>query len=118
MQVVILFMNPITLPCSLAHAGNDIIVIFWCTSELRYLNWKFMRMTEESPTTFSYTMKVNLTQDFSLVARVTFNNGSFINASVTILRPINLNGGMINCNRDILTLNIPANTFLVTGFEN
>ena len=65
-------------------------------------------------------MRLNLTQDSSLVAQVTFNNGSFINATVTIMRPINLNGGIIECNRDILTLNIPAITgeFLVTGFRN
>ena len=65
-------------------------------------------------------MRLNLTPDCSLVAQVTFNNGSFINATVTIMRPINLNGGggMIDCNRDTLTLNIPSNTgkFLVNGF--
>ena len=41
-----------------------------------------------------------------VLGNVTFNNGSFINATVTIVRPINLNGGMIDCNRDFLTLNI------------
>ena len=66
------------------------------------------------------TLKLNLTQGSSLVLQVTFNNGSFINATVTITRPINLNGGTIRCNNDMLTLNIPANTgkFLVTGIGN
>ena len=77
-------------------------------------------MTGESSTTFaltSNTMKVNLT-DF--VAQVTFINGSFINGTVTIRRPSNLNGSIITCNMEPLTLNIPANTgkFLVTGFGN
>ena len=77
-------------------------------------------MTGESSTTFSLTsntMKVNLTQSISLVAQVTFINGSFINGTVTIRRPSKLNGGMIRCNQDTLTLNIPSNTgkFLVTG---
>ena len=80
-------------------------------------------MTGESSTTFalnSNNMKENLTQDFSLVAQVTFINGSFINGTVTIIRPSYLNGGMIRCNMDMLTLNIPANTgkFLVTGIRN
>ena len=77
-------------------------------------------MTGESSTTLaltSNTVKVNLTQDFSLVAQVTFINGSFINGTVTIMRPIYLNGGMVTCNLETLTLNTPANTgkFLVTG---
>ena len=55
-------------------------------------------------------MRLNLILDSSLVAQTTFNNGSFINATVTIMRPINLNGGTIRCNQDILILNIPANT--------
>ena len=62
------------------------------------------------------TLKLNLTQGSSLVVQVTFNNGSFINATVTILRPINFNGGTIRCNNDMLTLNIPTKSgkFLVT----
>ena len=102
--------------------SND-IVIFWCTSEIRVLIWEITRMTGETSTSFaltSNTMKVNLTQSFSLVAQVTFINDSFINGTVTIMRPSNLNGGMITCNRDSLTLNIPANTgkFLVIGIGN
>ena len=55
----------------------------------------------------------------SIVGQVTFTNGSFINATVTIMRPINLNGGMIRCNNDILTLNISTRSgkFLVTITE-
>ena len=80
-------------------------------------------MTGESSTTFALTsnnMKVNLTQEFSLVAQVTFINGSFINGTVTIRRPSNLNGSIITCNMDTLTLNTPANMgkFLVTGIGN
>ena len=75
-----------------------------------FLNWVIS--TGEFETTFflnSDTVRLNLILDSSLVAQVTFNNGSFINATVTIMRPINLNGGMIMCNNDMLTLNIPAN---------
>ena len=60
------------------------------------------------------THALNSSQVFG---NVTFNNGSFINATVTIMRPINLNGGMIECNRDILTLNIRTGKFLVTSTE-
>ena len=99
--------------------SND-VVILWCTSEVGFLNWKIISSTGEPLTSFflnSITVKVNMTQEFSLVAQVTFTNGSFINATVTIVRPINLNGGMIRCSQDTLTLNIPANTgkFLVAG---
>ena len=103
--------------------SNDTI-IFWCTSEVRFLNWEITRMTGESSRTrfslTSNTMKVNLTQDISLVAQVTFINGSFINGTVKIMGPSNLNGGMIRCNMDILALNIPSNIgkFLVTGIGN
>ena len=87
-----------------------------------FLNWKIWRSTGEViPFSLSsINQKANLTQDFSLVAQVTFINGSFINATVTIMRPFNLNGGTIRCNNDMLTLNIPANTgkFLVTGTGN
>ena len=41
-----------------------------------------------------------------ILGEVYFNNGSFINATVTIMRPINLNGALIRCNNDILALNI------------
>ena len=125
-QVILLFLYLLGRLVQVSGNGetcsND-IVIFWCTSELRFLNWRIMRMTGESSTTFALTsnsMKVNLTQSVSLVAQVTFINGSFINGTVTIRRPSNLNGGMIRCNMDTLTLNIPANTgkFLVTGIAN
>ena len=43
-----------------------------------------------------------------VVGQVTYNNGSFVNATVTIKRPINLNGSTIRCNRDTLTLTIPT----------
>ena len=102
--------------------SND-IVIFRCSNEMGFLIWEITTVTGESSTSFaltSNTVKVNLTQDFSLVAQVTFINGSFINGTVTIMGPSNLNGGMIRCNQDSLTLNIPANTgkFLVTGIGN
>ena len=79
-------------------------------------------MTGGSSTSFaltSNTVKVNLT-NFSLVAQVTFINGSFINGTVTIRRPSNFNGSIITCNMEPLTLNIPANIgkFLVTGIGN
>ena len=38
----------------------------------------------------------------SIVGQLTFN------ATVTIIRPINLNGSMIRCNNDMLILNIPT----------
>ena len=87
------------------------------------LNWEILDSPGGRPRSFSLysnTVKQNLTQGSSLVAQVTFNNGSFINATVIIMRPINFNGGMIMCNNDLLTLNIPANTgkFLVTGIGN
>ena len=87
------------------------------------LDWEILESTGRSLRTFSLyrnTEKHNLTQGSSLVAQVTFNNGSFINATVIIMRPTNLNGGMIRCNNDLLTLNTPANTgkFLVTGIGN
>ena len=89
---------------------------------MTFLNWEIRRSTGEViPFSISsITQKASLTQDFSLVAQVTFINGSFINATVTIMRPINLNGSTIMCNSDMLTLNIPANTgkFLVTGIGN
>ena len=53
----------------------------------------------------------------SIVGQVTFNNGSFINATVTIMRPINLNGSIIMCNKDMLTLNIRTGKFLVSSTE-
>ena len=86
------------------------------------LNWEILDSTGRRLRSFflySNTVKLNLTQGSSLVAQVTFNNGSFINATVIIMRPINFNGGMIMCNNDLLTLNTPANTgkFLVTALE-
>ena len=53
--------------------------------------------------TVSHTLNTS-----SIVGQHTFNNGSFINATVTIMRPSNLNGGTIRCNNDMLTLNIPS----------
>ena len=53
----------------------------------------------------------------SIVGQLTFNNGSSINTTVTIMRPINLNGSIIMCNDDMLTLNIPIGKFLVTNKE-
>ena len=102
--------------------SND-IVIFWCSNEMGFLNWIIMDRTGVSLRTFSLpsnTVKHNLTQGSSLVAQVTFINGPFINGTVIIMGPSNLNGGTIRCNQDILTLNIPANTgkFLVTGIAN
>ena len=70
-------------------------------------------MTGESSTTFALnrnTVKVNLTQDFSLVAQVTFINGSFINGTVTIMRPSYLNGDIIRCNMDTLALQIQVSS--------
>ena len=95
-------------------------VVFWCSSELGFLNWEISTKTGSFfvLSTYNSTVRLNLLLDSSLVAQVTFNNGSFINATITIMRPINLNRSIIYCNRDMLTLNIPANTgkFLVTGF--
>ena len=92
-------------------------LVFWCTSEFGFLNWRILTNTFFIS---SGTARFNLTQDSSLVAQVTFTNGSFINATFTIMRPFNLNGGMIRCNMDALTLNIPSTTgkFLVTGKGN
>ena len=55
----------------------------------------------------------------SIVGQVTYINGSVINVTVTIMRPINLNGSTVVCNNDMLTLNIPTRTgkFLVTSIE-
>ena len=88
-----------------------------------FLIWEILDSTGGRLRSFSLpgnTVKLNLTHGSSLVAQVTFNNGSFINATVIIMRPINFNGGMIMCNNDLLTLNTPANTgkFLVTGIGN
>ena len=44
----------------------------------------------------------------SIVGQTTSTNGSVINATLTIMRPINLNGGRIRCNMDTLALNIPT----------
>ena len=98
-------------------------VVFWCSNDMGVLIWEILDSTGRRLRSFSLysnTVKLNLTQGSSLVAQVTFNNGSFINATVIIMRPINFNGGMIMCNNDLLTLNIPANTgkFLVTGIGN
>ena len=50
--------------------------------------------------------KQNLTLDSSqILGQVTSINSGFINATVTITRAIN--GTIITCNRDVLTLNIP-----------
>ena len=103
-----------------ATCSDDIV--FWCTSEFGILIWEISTTTGvySAFSTYNSIVRLNLTPDSSLVAQVTFNNGSFINATVTIMRPINLNGAMIRCNQDILTLNIPANTgkFLGTGIGN
>ena len=55
----------------------------------------------------------------SIVGQVTSSNGSFINATVTMMRPINLNWSTIECNRDTLILNIPtwSGKFFVTNTE-
>ena len=63
------------------------------------------------------TTESHVLNSSQVIGNVTFNNGSFINATVTIVRPINLNGGMIDCNRDILTLNLRTGKFLVTSTE-
>ena len=55
----------------------------------------------------------------SLVGQLTFTNDSYLHTTVTIMRPINLNGGTIMCNDDMLTLNVPTKSgkFLVTSTE-
>ena len=99
--------------------SND-VVIFWCTSEVGFVSWRIVSSTGQSLTTFflnSNTVKVDLTQEFALVAQVTFTNGSFINTTLTIMRPSNYNGNMIRCSQDTLILNIPSSIgkFLVAG---
>ena len=45
---------------------------------------------------------------FPIVAHVTFNNGSFINATITFMGASNFNGGTIACNGDNLNLTVPT----------
>ena len=79
-----------------------------------FLIWDIRTRTSSSKSfTFHSGQLVGTTESHALdssqvLGNVTFTNGSFINATVTIVRPINLNGSMIDCNRDILTLNIPT----------
>ena len=88
-----------------------------------FLIWDVMTRTGSSQSlTFRSGQVVGKTEtrtlnSSSIVAQVTFNNGSFINTTATIMRPINLNGSTIMCNNDILTLNIPIGKFLVTNKE-
>ena len=96
-----------------AICSND-TAVFWCTSgEFIFLNMeiRIKRLTlalffgDDDPveSTMSGTLNSSL-----VVGQVTFYNGSFVNATVTIKRPINLNGSTITCNRDTLTLTIPT----------
>ena len=77
-----------------------------------YLIWEIRTRTGSSTSfTFRSVSHVGTTESHVLnssqvLGEVTFNNGSFINATVTIVRPINLNGGIVLCNNDIFTLNI------------
>ena len=96
-----------------AICSND-IAVFWCTSdEFLFLNWEIRTRTQTSWSLFinadqpEETMNGTLNSSL-LVPQVTFTNGSFINATVTIIRPINLNGSTVMCNRGMLTLNIPT----------
>ena len=90
------------------------IALLWCTSEeFPFLNWD-VRTRTTLTSTFNFeerdlvrTTKNRTLNSSSIVAEVISNNGSFINATVTIMRPINLNGSTITCNADTLTLNIP-----------
>ena len=100
----------------------DDVAVFWCTTEMGFLIWDIRTRTGLAQslslhsgqlTTETFTLNSS-----SLVGQVTFTNGSFINATVTIMRPINLNGSTVTCNRDTLTLNVPASgKFLVTSSE-
>ena len=79
-----------------------------------FLIWDVMTRTG-SFTSFSFrsgqlvgTTRTHTLNSSSIVGQLTFNNDSFINATVTIIRPINLNGSIIRCNNDMLTLNIPT----------
>ena len=89
------------------------MALLWCTNEeFPFLNWDIRTRTTQT-LTFNFEERdivrttKNLTlNSSSIVAQVTSNNGSFINATVTITRPINLNGSTITCNGDTLTLNI------------
>ena len=89
------------------------IALLWCTSDdIPFLSWD-IRTRSILTLTFSFddgdpvrsTKNLSLNSS-SIVAQLTSNNGSF-NATVTIMRPINLNGSSITCNGDKITLNIP-----------
>ena len=87
-----------------------------------FLIWDIRTRTGSFQSFTFRSVSVGTTESHALnssqvLGNVTFNNGSFINATVTIMRPINLNGGMIECNRDILTLNICTGKFLVSSTE-
>ena len=53
-------------------------------------------------------MTSHVLDSFPIVGHVTFNNGSFINATVTIMGASNFNGGTIACNGDNLNLTVPT----------
>ena len=93
--------------------SNEIAVL-WCTSDLGFLIWEFMTRTGASNTlllTGQLGSQQNLTLDSSqILGQVTSINSGFINATDTITRAIN--GTIIMCNRDVLTLNIPIGKFL------
>ena len=88
-----------------------------------YLIWDIMTTTNSSqsfPFHINNPVGTTITHSLnssSIVGQVTSINGSFINATVTIMRPINLNGSIIMCNNDMLTLTIPTGKFLVTSTE-
>ena len=111
---------------------SDNVAVFWCSNDNGFLNWNIRTTGRlDLPFFLSNDDPVGSTRNGTLnsslvIAQVTFINGSFINGTVTIMRPINLNGSTIRCNTGILTLNIPTkigkflapvtNTFLTPHF--
>ena len=89
--------------------------MFWCSSGFPFLNWDIRTKTGQLLTTFSFdendavSTTICRTLDYSpMTAQVTFNNGSSINATVTVMMAINFNGSTITCNGANLILTVPT----------
>ena len=76
-----------------------------------FLIWDIRTTTDLSESLTLRSENANQTRTLnssSIVGQITSTDGFFINGTITIMRPINLNGSTITCNRDQLTLNIPT----------
>ena len=94
---------------------NDTAVLL-CTSEgIPFLNWDIRTARHKSSRSFSFNTgnPVGHSEKYTLASSpivfyVTFNNGSFISATLTVRNPTNFNGSTVICNGGMFILNIPT----------